>query len=73
MWVIVLAALAKVSIPLKSGHIVTKYSIEYLPQDVEVSIPLKSGHIVTTNWCGVTNNILVSIPLKSGHIVTNTE
>ena len=36
-----------VSIPLKSGHIVTNNIQEEETLSDEVSIPLKSGHIVT--------------------------
>ena len=39
----------QVSIPLKSGHIVTRKlnEVNIVAADATVSIPLKSGHIVT--------------------------
>ena len=59
---------AKVSIPLKSGHIVINVSDEIGGAEY-VSIPLKSGHIVMMSCQRRCKGTFVSIPLKSGHIV----
>ena len=42
-----------VSIPLKSGHIVTGEKYIYDVGRIYVSIPLKSGHIVTAHKIGL--------------------
>ena len=55
-----------VSIPLKSGHIVTYKFREELVRSYNVSIPLKSGHIVTDVFLYQCNSWTSFNPLKVG-------